>query len=262
MAQRPDGTERVPETSFVARSVVVKRMRSRDSDALDEFLAPRHRLSFLWGYVGRTRLLAAVRSFADGATGKLLDVGCGKQPYRSLFKGVTTYVGVDVAGSPHDLPPGTVLFDGARLPFGEASFDACVASEVLEHARDPQALLRECSRVLRPGGQLFVTVPFVFPQHEIPHDYRRLTRFGLEALLGDAGFENVRVEPLGGYSAAVAHVLGLYAAHRLNRYFLRFWCFPLVWLAQKALLAFDRLDSRLRDELTLGWSARSVKPSP
>jgi SAM-dependent methyltransferase len=225
-----------------------------------EFLRPAHRLSFLWGYVARKYLLDAVSRFAESTSGALLDAGCGRQPYRPLFTRVSSYVGVDVPTSAHAFRPGTVLFDGVRLPFQDAAFDVCLSTEVLEHVRKPVDFLRECRRVLRPGGRLLVTVPFVFPQHEAPHDYARYTSFGLVELVRDAGFDDIHAEPLGGYSAAVAHVLGLFATQRLSRFFLRVWAYPLVWCIQRGLLWYDRIDTRPNNDFTLGWELEARNP--
>lgn len=76
--------------------------------------------------------------------------------------------------------------DLLALPFPEASFDGVVLTEVLEHCTDPVAAVREVFRVLRPGGLLLVTSPFIWPTHGIEgeyQDYWRFTRQGWELLL-------------------------------------------------------------------------------
>jgi SAM-dependent methyltransferase len=83
----------------------------------------------------------------------------------------------------------------APLPFVDAAFDAAVCTEVLEHVDNARFVLSELARVLRPGGRLLVSVPFVFHYHEDPQDVRRYTPAGLRAALQQAGFD---VELAGG----------------------------------------------------------------
>jgi ubiquinone/menaquinone biosynthesis C-methylase UbiE len=75
------------------------------------------------------------------------------------------------------------------LPIREASLDCVLCTEVLEHVRDPATALQEIARVLRGGGYLILTVPFLVELHEEPEDYYRYTSHGLAYLLREAGFE-------------------------------------------------------------------------
>ena len=132
-------------------------------------------------------LVAALSRAAEQCPeGRWLDVGAGGGAYREIFASrARQYVGLD----PAPRGPGMVRGRGETLPFRAESFDVAVLSEVLEHVPDPAEVLAEARRVVRPGGGLLVTVPFVFYEHEAPHDYGRFTRRGLEALLARSGFE-------------------------------------------------------------------------
>jgi hypothetical protein len=59
--------------------------------------------------------------------------------------------------------------------------------------------------VLKPGGRLVITVPFLYPTHEAPYDFGRFTHFGLSSVLGRAGFEVERVDSKGGPLLLAAH---------------------------------------------------------
>src|SRR5205814_177285 len=83
--------------------------------------------------------------------------------------------------------------DGRVVPYTDASFDAVICTQVLEHSVDPDALLREMWRVLRPGGRLLITVPFMWGLHETPFDFRRYSSFGLPRAVEAAGFRVLQI---------------------------------------------------------------------
>jgi SAM-dependent methyltransferase len=64
-----------------------------------------------------------------------------------------------------------------------------VTNQVLEHVFHPDRFLGEINRVLKAGGLLLMTVPFVWDEHEQPFDFARYSSFGLEAMLKNHGFE-------------------------------------------------------------------------
>jgi SAM-dependent methyltransferase len=127
---------------------------------------------------------------------KVVDVGCGAQPYRSLLPGHVEYVGIDIAEAGARFgyeAPDTVYFDGVTWPTQAENADLLLCTEALEHVLDPAAFLAEAFRCLRPGGTLLATVPFAARWHFIPFDYWRFTPSGLERLLEAAGFRDVNV---------------------------------------------------------------------
>jgi SAM-dependent methyltransferase len=126
--------------------------------------------------------------------GKIVDVGCGAQPYRSLLPAGTDYVGLDIADAKELFgyaAPDTVQFDGGRWPESARDADFVLCTETLEHVLDPRALLAEAYACLRPGGRMLLTVPFAARWHFVPHDYWRFTPSSLKHLLEEAGFRDV-----------------------------------------------------------------------
>ena len=138
--------------------------------------------------------------------GKVLDVGCGEMPFRPFLSHEVDYQGVDVAESVSfgmRNHPDIVLFDGVNIPFPDNSWDGILCTEVLEHAVEPELLIAEMLRVLRPGGTLLLTVPFAARVHHAPHDYRRFTYFCLRRML--ARFESVEILHRGNDYAVIAN---------------------------------------------------------
>lgn len=132
------------------------------------------------------------KSFPPGL--RVLDIGCGTMPYKKHFS-QSEYVGLDVleSGAEAELKTPDIWFDGVTVPFANASADVIILTEVMEHARHPEGLLAESSRVLRQGGHLIVTTPFLYPEHEQPFDFWRWTTFGLSEALREQGFEVVHL---------------------------------------------------------------------
>lgn len=140
-------------------------------------------------YYARNELLKAVKNYAHYINGKTLDVGCGKKPYKSLFSS-SEYIGLDFEGAhDHSDEDIDVFYDGKEFPFKDNEFDSVVCTQTLEHVNNPNDLVKEIHRVLKSEGILLLSVPFIWGEHEKPHDYTRYTSFGLKYLLEQTGFD-------------------------------------------------------------------------
>lgn len=121
------------------------------------------------------RRRTAAGEWAGGVVPVVLDVGCGFRPWESVFDGVPARtVGVDFS-TDYALPHALGVAD--RLPFRDSSVDAIILSEVLEHVPDLPAAVREVRRVVKPGGLLFISTPFLYREHGQPYDFQRPTRY-------------------------------------------------------------------------------------
>ncbi len=140
-------------------------------------------------YFARRGLVVAMRDLLAQLHGEVLDVGCGRKPYRGLVP-AQRYVGVDLdTPELRALGEADLFYDGGKIPLADAQFDAVICSQVLEHVFAPAEFLAEIGRVLRPGGLLLLTTPFVWDEHSQPYDFGRYSSFGLKHVLESAGFE-------------------------------------------------------------------------
>ena len=138
-------------------------------------------------------------SAARRMCGVVLDVGCSDRWIQSHLASEVTYIGLDFPSTGKTLYRATpdIYGDATRLPIESGCIDGIVCLEVLEHVRDHQAALREFSRVLKPGGALVLSMPFLYPIHDAPHDFQRLTRYGLQRDLLNSGFDVVTITKTG-----------------------------------------------------------------
>jgi SAM-dependent methyltransferase len=145
--------------------------------------------------LARTALRAEIRlAAASFQQVRLLDVGCGSMPYRSLFSSDTSYDGLEI-DQPRNRANTNVThwYDGTLFPIADKSYSGVICSQVLEHSFAPELLLSEIYRVLEPGGRLLMTIPFFWPEHEQPFDSQRFTSFGIISKLEKLGFHDITV---------------------------------------------------------------------
>ena len=127
--------------------------------------------------------------------GKLLDFGCGSKPYEKLFKNSNNYVGVEVSGNKKNLKS-DIYYNGISLPFEDNTFDSILCTEVFEHVEQLDHVIIELYRVLKPGGRMIVTTPFMCIEHEMPYDFRRFTFNGLINLMKKNNFKILKSQKL------------------------------------------------------------------
>ena len=170
-------------------------------------------------YVSKKYIVEALRAVLPRVRGIVLDIGCGEMAYRDLLMSPPSraekYIGLDLAGGSYaELYRPDLLWDGKIIPLHDASVDCTLALEVLEHCHAPEQVLSQAYRVLRPGGLLFFTVPFLWPLHDVPHDEYRYTPFALERHLRSAGFDEISIRAHGGWDASLAQMLALWVRRR------------------------------------------------
>ena len=172
--------------------------------------------------------------------GKVLDIGCGTQPYREMIISTGAgYEGLDIEKRCAHLD---YQGDALNLPIElkGKEFDCVLGLMVWEHLPDPMLATRNVRKLLAEGGILVLSVPHLSRLHEIPNDYFRFTRYGLQSMLRQEGFEPVEIVPCGGILSFIGHQVstvfvclsrGIPGIQQLvfllNKYIL---VYPLIWL--------------------------------
>lgn len=135
----------------------------------------------------------------SGLTGVVLDIGAGDRWLEPHLQDGVAYIALDYPPTGRDLYRAhpDIFADAARLPIADGSIDAVICLEVIEHVRNPRAMLDEIARVLRQGGRLCLSMPFLYPIHDAPFDFQRLTEHGLRRDIEQAGLRVIRIQKSG-----------------------------------------------------------------
>ncbi len=98
-----------------------------------------------------------------------------------------------------------VIFDVADMhKIKDETIDVVNAIELFEHVENPEKGLRECYRVLKKDGIMFLSVPFLFPVHADPYDFQRWTENKWKKELEKAGFKILKFEVMGRFFTVLA----------------------------------------------------------
>lgn len=217
---------------------------------------------------------------------RVLDAGAGPQRYKAFLSDVV-YESTDFEDVFAKETKGRHDFVCSldAIPKEDETYDAILNTEVLEHVPDPQKVIDEFYRVLKPGGKLFLTTPQMFPVHGAPYNFFFFSRYGLRSMFEKSGFTVRSITPNGGIFIVLAKVLAdiplhlffqaVYGGHRRNihavaevkSYTKGFLLLPLYMLARIFLYALpppilfflDRMDGQ--KDYTLGYCCICVKES-
>ena len=161
-------------------------------------------------YFARRGLYQNILKLSPGLSGVLLDIGCGTKPYEEICN-IDEYIGLEIEdGSDRQYRYADVYYDGKKIPFQNNKFDSVISNQVFEHVFNPDQFLRELNRVLKTDGLLLITVPFIWCEHEQPHDYARYSSFGLVHILEKNGFNILKHEKSSSGIMVVFQLLNAY----------------------------------------------------
>jgi SAM-dependent methyltransferase len=189
-----------------------------------------------------------LRKYAPHFKGALYDLGCGEQSHRPFFlRYANQYIGVEWSGGDDSLRPDIVADLNRPLAIADGVADTVVSLSVLEHLYEPQCMLNEAFRILKPGGAMVLQVPWQWWIHEAPHDYFRFTPYGLRYMLNKAGFQVVHIEAQCGFFTTWIVKFNYFSNRAITgpRYFRRFlktFLVPFWYLGQVFAPFLDKLD--------------------
>jgi SAM-dependent methyltransferase len=198
------------------------------------------------------------RLIREHARGVLLDLACGDVPLYATYRPlVEDNVCTDWSNTEHKSPFLDHEFDlNQGISLDDASFDTILITDVLEHIAAPDLLFREMARVLRSGGKIILTTPFLYWIHEAPFDYCRYTEYKLEKLCEENGLDVLSLEAYGGAPEVVLDVVAkqIDSSAVLSAMHLSF--------SQRFLRSRigKRLSARSRKEFPLGYALVAAKP--
>jgi len=188
--------------------------------------------------------------------GTLYDLGCGNAPFKDFFlQYADHYIGVDWEQSCHNTQENIVADLNKTLPINSNVADTVVSLSVLEHLYNPQTMINEAFRILKPGGNIALQVPWQWQIHEAPHDYYRFSPFALKHIFEQAGFTNIKVENQSGFMSMWVLKFNYFTARFIKgpkplKLLLTACLLPFWSLGQVIAPLFDKLDRQSSLETT------------
>ncbi len=206
-----------------------------------------------------------IEKYLPQMKGVVYDFGCGKRPYeQDILIHAKKYIGIDWSNSLHGLQADIVANLNKLLPIENEVADIVVSFQVLEHLSEPQTMLNEAFRILKPKGIIFISVPFQWHIHEAPYDYFRYTRYGLEYLLSKSGFEAIKIEESTGFWTMWLlklnyQLVRMIRGPKLLRVIITILITPFLWVNQHVANILDAIWPNNENE-TAGYFVVAHKP--
>ena len=197
--------------------------------------------------------------FSHLIKGRTIDLGCGSSPFKEdILKFADEYIGVDWDNTLHDKSNVDITADLTQVfPFDDSYADTLLSFQNMEHLPEPIFFLSECSRILKSGGTLIITVPFMWHVHEDPYDFFRYTRYGLEYLFKKTGFIEIKIQETTGFWQMLALKFN-YHTVRYAKGPLKLFFIPIWWTSQVLSPFIDKFDMNARE--TASYFAVARKP--
>ena len=200
--------------------------------------------------VARTLFNLEIAKHIKNIRGVIIDLGSGFKPSYGRFWEIKPekFIRIDINKKTE---PDIVADLNKPLPFADNFADVIFLFNVIYILENPPGVLKEINKILRPGGKLFLTSPFIFNEAKEPADYWRFTSMGLEKILRESGFEEFSIIPVGERFSAAVYLISP---------FLLFW--PIKFIFYALALIFDKLIPKrlkLKQHCPIGYFVEAIK---
>jgi SAM-dependent methyltransferase len=135
-----------------------------------------------WHAYRNKRLFQTIEKIVPNST--VLDIGCFNKWAQKLMPPGCFYIGLDYPETATEWYKSfpDIFGDALKLPIQKQSIDVVLLLDVIEHLEDANLAIQEAERVLKNSGKIIVQIPFLYPIHDAPRDYSRLTKYGIYLL--------------------------------------------------------------------------------
>jgi|GEM_PF-327637 len=218
--------------------------------------APVTFIAEIWRKKDMERTLVNIALRKKEIYGKILDIGSGKaraSHYR--FLKIIKWARLKTADISASSEPDFVLnIEREPIPAPDSSYDFVLAFNLLEHLSKRENLLSETRRILKSGGKIIGSVPFLMDVHPDPRDYFRFSKEQLRIIFTDAGFKNVKIDAIG----RGPFLAGYYQIDFLVPRIIKFLVLPIVFLLD-AMLQKIKPQADFREKYPLAYIFEAEK---
>lgn len=145
-----------------------------------------------------------ISKFLPHIEGRVLDLGAGSAKYKEMIlKKASEYRSCDAVKNKNI----DDVCDVLNLTYPPESFDTVISTQVMEHVSNPYQMAEQIFKVLKPGGHVIVTAPFLIPLHSDPGDYFRFTAGGLCEIFKQSSFSIIESGHYGGFFMVLSEMI-------------------------------------------------------
>lgn len=200
--------------------------------------------------VARTLFNLEISNHVKNVGSVVIDLGGGKNPSYERFWRINPekFIRVDIN---EEAKPDVTANLNNQLPFSDNFSNTVFLFNVIYILENPVKTLREVNRILKPGGRLYITSPFIFNEAREPNDYWRFTSEGLEKILKEASFNEILIKPVGERFSSAVYLISP---------FLLFW--PIKFLVYLIAISLDKMipkKLKLKQPCPIGYFIEAKK---